>query len=58
MDRSAMRPMYRILYRPLPAALWRGRPTTAEDVRKAVRWHTGLAIVVAILAWALYEFYH
>jgi hypothetical protein len=52
-----MKSMYRILYRPLPRALRRRTPTTAEDVRNAVRWHAGLAIVVAILAWALYAYY-
>ena len=54
MGGSAMKPMYRILYRPLPAALWRRPPTTAEDVRKAVRWHAGLAITVAVFTLALY----
>ncbi len=53
-----MKSMYRILYRPLPRALRRRPATTAEDVRKATRWHAGLAIIVAVLAWALYGFYH
>jgi len=55
--RSAMRSMYRIVYRPLPRALRRRPPTTAEDVRKAVRWHAGLAIIVAVFALALYVYY-
>jgi len=54
MARSATQPMYRILYRPLPRALRRRPPTTAEDVRKAVRWHAGLAIIVAACALARY----
>ena len=57
MDRSATKPMYRILYRPLPRALRRRPPTTAEDVRKAVRWHAGLAIIVAVFTLALYVYY-
>jgi hypothetical protein len=52
-----MRSKYRILYRPLPRALRRPPPSTAEDVRTAVQWHAGLAIFVAILAWALYAYY-
>jgi hypothetical protein len=52
-----MKSMYRILYRPLPRALRRRPPTIAEDVRKAVRWHAGLAIVLAGFALALYVYY-
>ena len=52
-----MRSMYRIVYRPLPRALRRRPPTIAEDVRKAVRWHAGLAIVLAGFALALYVYY-
>jgi hypothetical protein len=52
-----MKSMYRILYRPLPRALRRRPPTTAKDVRRALLWHTGLAIIVAVLAWMLYTYY-
>jgi hypothetical protein len=52
-----MRSMYRILYRPLPRALRRRPPTTAEAVRKAARWHASLAIIVAVFALALYVYY-
>jgi hypothetical protein len=52
-----MKSMYRILYRPLPRALRRRLPTTAEDVRKAARWHAGLTIIVAVFALALYVYY-
>jgi hypothetical protein len=52
-----MKAMYRILYRPSPAALRRRARTTAEDVRKSVRWHVGLAIAVAVFALGLYAYY-
>ena len=52
-----MKPMIRILYRPLPAAVQRRVWTTAEDVRKSVRWHSGLAVIVAVFALALYIHY-
>jgi len=53
-----MKSMYRILYRPLPRALRPRHRTTAEDVRTAVRWYAGLAIIVTVFVLALYAYYH